>query len=462
VITKAEIESKAAEFAIHVANVERDYVFGWLLAGIYTVSPLRDILVLKGGNGLRKAYFEQTRFSSDLDFATQRAIDPPLLSAELNRVCDFVQEAAGVVFEKERNRIAEKSLGDKRGTIYEARLYFKDFYGNPDTITISVRLDITEFDRIYLPVQERQLIHPYSDVGQCRAAIRCLKLEEMLGAKLKCLLQRRYSFDLYDFVYAIFINRELEVNRGEIVSTFLKKTIFEPSPGVVTGLLLGLPVQAFRAAWNKYIVAPKASLIEFETAVVQFTESIKEIFGRFETRIGRVAYFPAELRNPILEAGSNLNLLAITYEGIRRETEPYSLVFKRRGDGFGQEYLYVYDRTGGRTRGPGIKAFVHDKINSIELLSERFEPRFPVELSKAGEYSDRTYFGRPFSRGGRIRTVPRPRRARSGGMVYVVECSYCGRRFSRLIFRTRLKNHKDKYGNKRFGRIGHIVDRRYA
>jgi len=45
--------------------------------------------------------------------------------------------------------------------LYQAKLYFKDFYGNPDTITISVRLDVTEFDRIYLPVQTRNLIHPY-------------------------------------------------------------------------------------------------------------------------------------------------------------------------------------------------------------------------------------------------------------------------------------------------------------
>jgi hypothetical protein len=34
VISRTEVEAKAAEFDIHVANVERDYVFGWLLMGI--------------------------------------------------------------------------------------------------------------------------------------------------------------------------------------------------------------------------------------------------------------------------------------------------------------------------------------------------------------------------------------------------------------------------------------------
>ena len=48
-ITKDEIEAKAKEFGLHAANIERDYVFGWLLAGLYGASPLRDVLVLKGG-----------------------------------------------------------------------------------------------------------------------------------------------------------------------------------------------------------------------------------------------------------------------------------------------------------------------------------------------------------------------------------------------------------------------------
>ena len=46
-ITKQEIESKAIEFGIHHANVERDYVFGWLPCGIYASSGLRDYLSSK-------------------------------------------------------------------------------------------------------------------------------------------------------------------------------------------------------------------------------------------------------------------------------------------------------------------------------------------------------------------------------------------------------------------------------
>jgi hypothetical protein len=43
VITKEEVEAKAAESGLHAANIERDYVFGWLLAGIYGRSALRYV-----------------------------------------------------------------------------------------------------------------------------------------------------------------------------------------------------------------------------------------------------------------------------------------------------------------------------------------------------------------------------------------------------------------------------------
>src|SRR5260221_7011545 len=111
-ITKNEIEAKSQEFGIHISNVERDYVFGWLLCAIYSASHLGRMLVLKGGNCFRKGYFANTRFSNDLDFSTTASIDPNQLNIELASICDFVQDKTGVVFDKSRTRIEEKRNSD--------------------------------------------------------------------------------------------------------------------------------------------------------------------------------------------------------------------------------------------------------------------------------------------------------------------------------------------------------------
>ena len=391
-IDKKEIDRKAGIFQVHPSNVQRDYVLGWILAGMYQHSELKDKLVLKGGNCFRKAYFENTRFSKDLDFSCENEIPTELLSAEFDTICDFVSDQTSIIFNKEKAIINQKKLiSDKK--IYDVRLYFNDFYGKPSSMTISVQLDITNFDRIYLPVQEKDIIHPYSDAAKCEAKIKCIKLEELLASKLKCLLQRRHSPDLFDYVYSIFINNSLEVRRAEILQVFFKKTIYEGASGIVRGLLLDLPFEAIRGFWNNFISVPQQAKIVFDKAVDLFKKDVTESFQESPIKEPQLSFFPSYLRTPIMEAGSSKTLLKLTYDGTQRMVEPYSLKYKIRRDGVGREYFYAYDTTGGRKSGESIKSFLSNKIEALENTSETFEPRYLIELSKAGEYGDKTHFG---------------------------------------------------------------------
>jgi len=139
--------------------------------------------------------------------------------------------------------------------------------------------------------------------------------------------------------------------------------------------LLDLPFEVFRAIWEKYIVCPKQSLIDFNTALNHPKGSIAELFGHFRVDYyGSIAFFPSRLGNAIMDAASNLTLLELVYDGIPRSVEPYSLVFKRsKTDGFGQEYFYGHDRTGGRASGPGLKTFLHPKIQGITNATTTFD-----------------------------------------------------------------------------------------
>ena len=392
-IDKIEIDQKAAEFQINSSDVQRDYVIGWILVGLYKHSDLKDKLVLKGGNCFRKGYFENTRYSKDLDFSCEEEISIDTVSAGFNTICDFVSNQTSIIFKKEKTIVKPKELADSDKTIYDVRLYFDNFYGKSGNMDIKVEFDIINFDKIYLPVQERDIIHPYSDAAKCEAKIKCIKLEELLASKLKCMLQRRHSADLFDYVYSIFINKSLDVHRSEILRVFFKKTIYEGASGVVRGLLIDLPFEAIRRAWNKFIMVPQQAKIVFDQAVDLFKQDVTESFPVSSIDETSLSFFPSNLRTPIMDAGSSMTLLKLTYDGFQRMVEPYSLKYKIRRDGIGREYFYAYDRTGGRSGTTSIKSFLSDKIESIENTSEKFDPRFPVELSKAGEFGDRTYFG---------------------------------------------------------------------
>ena len=461
-IDKSEIDAKAEELGVHVSNVQRDYVFGWLLSGIYQVeNQLRQLLVLKGGNCFRKAYFEHARFSNDLDFSTQSELNVGLLLQNLKQACEFARNKSGVEFLIDDSRVSEKRLADSESQIYEARIYFKSFYGEED-FRLRVDLDVKEYDRIFLPIQTRRLIHSYSDAPFCQGDIRCHKLEELLASKLKALLQRRHSPDLYDFVHAVFFQKTLNISRREVLSTFLKQTIYEPEPMVARNLLLELPFQAIRAFWNEYVVCPKPSLFTFDDAENWFKTVVGELFALIEPRFayagmgGRSAlsYFPSSFREEIMEAARLQRLLRLVYDGMERSVEPYALVFKRRKDGVAREYFYAWDLTGGRSGSVGIKSFIADKIQSVKATEATFQPRFPMELTKSVGYFGASSFSRP---GAGTFTSRRTSRSFGLGIEYTVECPYCNKRFKRSKYDTRLNEHKDRYGNRCYGRVGYMV-----
>jgi hypothetical protein len=146
-----------------------------------------------------------------------------------------------------------------------------------------------------------------------------------------------------------------------------------------------------RGYWNKIICAPE-SRMDSTVAVERFKDELRSLFASFwHGTINQLAFFPAELRTPIMNAGRTQTLLRLTYEGIPRLVEPYSLALKWSKAGAGQEYLYVWDQTGGSS-GPVLKSLFNWKISSLENTDIKFELRYEIELAKAGEYGDRTTF----------------------------------------------------------------------
>lgn len=125
---------------------------------------------------------------------------------------------------------------------------------------------------------------------------------------------------------------------------------------------------------------------------------------------------------------------------------------------YAREYFYAFDRTGGQRSGPGIKTFLHERIQSLAITEEAFEPRYEIELAKSGETPRKSYFGSPF--GGRSRTTRArvPARCRNPfAPVYTVQCPYCLKTFKRSKASTVLNAHKDSKGYPCHGRRGYLI-----
>lgn len=67
-IPKREILEIATSSNLTAHVIEKDYVLGWIMAGINQHKEIGNSWIFKGGTCLKKCYFETYRFSEDLDF----------------------------------------------------------------------------------------------------------------------------------------------------------------------------------------------------------------------------------------------------------------------------------------------------------------------------------------------------------------------------------------------------------
>ena len=457
-IEKSEIESKAKEFEIHPSNVERDYVFGWVLNGIFSISELKDTIFLKGGNALRKGYFEKTRFSKDLDFGIPDDIDPEVLLSEMNKVCDYIQKKSGVIFAQEKNHVEEKfPLGENAPLpdlkVYEVDLFFKDFYGNPEKFTLRISMDLTRYDKTIYPPVTVPLIHPYSDTADVACEIKCMKLEEIIATKLKCLMQRQSAPDLFDYAYSIQLLGG-NLNKAEVREALIQKTIFDKNPYLLKSILATTDFDFFRNTWVKSIVCARQFMLQVEDAISMFIADLEFLFADVtDNGFAQFVYFPADVRAKIMQAARTQTQLRVRYKDADRIVEPYALKYMQSRDGNQKEYLYVYNRSGGNNE-PGWRQFVASNLQSIENSEDIFKPQYPIEISKAGEMPENPYLfdpNRPIKvpRGtlSRLQRGARVKSSFGSQMKYVFKCSYCGKQSVRMDCDSSARPHKDKYGN---------------
>lgn len=98
-IDKREILEATTSFSLGLPSVvEKDYVLGWILAGINAHEVLADSWIFKGGTCLKKCYFETYRFSEDLDFTLrdESHLDEDFLRPVFEELIAWVVEQSGL------------------------------------------------------------------------------------------------------------------------------------------------------------------------------------------------------------------------------------------------------------------------------------------------------------------------------------------------------------------------------
>jgi uncharacterized protein len=174
--------------------IERDYVLAWFLTGL-AVHPLRDVLAFKGGTALRRCWFEDYRFSEDLDFTLTRPITLEDILAGLNDIFAAVEAACGlrIAFDRE----------DRHGHQNSHTFYLR--YQGPLPAPNDVKVDITINEVLCYPLQDRpiQRLYDHFDDLPEGSTVKVYAIEEIVVEKLLALSDRARNEprDLYDLWY---------------------------------------------------------------------------------------------------------------------------------------------------------------------------------------------------------------------------------------------------------------------
>lgn len=200
-IEPKEINKVAAASRVNDRQIEKDYVLSWVLYAISKNEILNKALVFKGGTVLKKAYFEDYRFSEDLDFTLiDEAVTNEQILTEFNNLFDFIKEEANM----------DMRIDPKKWTIHETGSpqfyidYVASLQGNMGSRDL--KIDITRGEILETEIEHRKIYRNYSDLEE-DFKLQCYSLAEVLIEKMTALMGRTEPRDLYDFWYLTEIER---------------------------------------------------------------------------------------------------------------------------------------------------------------------------------------------------------------------------------------------------------------
>ena len=481
-IDRREILATAQQASLTPHVVEKDYVLGWMLAGIYGHEDLAESWIFKGGTCLKKCFFETYRFSEDLDFTLREPqhLDANFLQDAFSKIGEWIYDQTGIeipadkqkfdIYENPRGKISCQGKISYKGPVSST-------HGLP-----RIKLDLTADERIVLPPVHVQIFHPYSDAPEDGIEVLAYDYTEAFAEKFRALAERTRPRDLYDVVH-LYRNTEARPDSRRFIEVLRAKCEYKDI-GIPRMTDLELHRAELEAGWIHMLEHQLPALLPVTT----FWDTLPEIFdwlqgtvpqplaempvGAGNTLIReRVVNLPAGSRGQSLIemirfAAANRLLVEIDYrdkQGNRsaRAIEAYSLRLSQAGD----VLLMAVRADSGQPR-----SYLVDSILGVKPTQTPFTPRYPIELTPSGPQSiPRT--SRSSAEGiigaGRTWTVrrsPARRAARStgsravSGPTYVFKCTVCGKTFNRKKYDATMNKHKNKQtGYQCYGTIGRNV-----
>lgn len=276
-IDKIEVLRLAKKLGLQDSTIEKDYVLGWILMGVQCNPKTQSSWIFKGGTCLKKCFFNEYRFSEDLDFTlvdSAQMTDSFLLGI-LKELSEWTYEEAGIEIPL-KNLSVEFYTNLHRSTSAQARLsYLGPLKQKQRSNLPTIKLDLTLHEKVVLPPEKREIFHHYSDKPENAPRVLCYGYEEIFAEKLRALAERARPRDLYDIVH-LYQKRHLLGDKNKFFESLERKCSFKKMPLPTMEMLERHPQKAILfSEWDNMLGHQLPALKPFET----FWEQLPHIFN---------------------------------------------------------------------------------------------------------------------------------------------------------------------------------------
>jgi len=192
-IKPSEIQKVARKAGVRDQQIEKDYVLSWILQGISQHEELSKVMVFKGGTVLKKVYFQDYRFSEDIDFTLiNETIENDQILEWFNQSFEYIREEANIPLEIMEEDTRQSGLN-----------FYISYVGPLGGLGAHkrVKVDISRSEQLVFEPTYKKAHLGYSDLEEHQ--LLCYTLEEVLVEKLRSVMQRMQARDFYDIWYLL-------------------------------------------------------------------------------------------------------------------------------------------------------------------------------------------------------------------------------------------------------------------
>ncbi|WPV65416.1 nucleotidyl transferase AbiEii/AbiGii toxin family protein [Chitinophaga sp. LS1] len=264
-IKPGEIQQKARETGVRDQQIEKDYVLSWILKGVSQHQQLSKVIVFKGGTVLKKVYFEDYRFSEDLDFTL---LDDTVTNDQIfewfKEAFDYIKEEANIPL----GIIDNNEHEDGGINFYISYVGPLGGQGANKKVKVDIsRSEVLAFEPVRMPV-----LIGYTDLEAYE--LLCYSLEEVLVEKMRSVMQRMAARDFYDIWYLLEVEK---MEAGHYLNEFSQKCKSKNLKTADFPAKLQERLPQYKGRWKNSLAEQIKDLPDFEQVEREVQRPLKKL-----------------------------------------------------------------------------------------------------------------------------------------------------------------------------------------